>query len=207
MIFLYKKFPRLEIIKKIQTDFPNHDLLRFSDFSGDVTEIAHALAADNLFGNSQVVFLSDIDRNLWDQVIAMLPQKAESTIVIWLEESFPVAFLKSMPEHQLQEYVEKKSSEKTNPFTIANHLPNGNAKDLWTTYQELTAEDQAPEALFGIIWWKLKDIAKRKTVITPEFKKTLKKFLTTYSQARETGGDLETGLEEVLLSISKKNLQ
>jgi hypothetical protein len=206
MIYLYKKFPREDILSIIQSEFPNRDMVRFSGFEGDATEITHALTAQNLFGNDQLIFLSDIDRELWNDIINTLPSISEPTVVIWLEDSFPVAFLKSMPKHQLQEYTEKKTSEKSNPFAIANQLSSGSSSGLWMTYQELLAEGQAPEAIFGILWWKLKDIAKKKPTITPEFKKTLKTFLTTYSQARETGGELETGLEEVLLKLSRKDL-
>jgi hypothetical protein len=70
----------------------------------------------------------------------------------------------------------------------------------------MTSENQAPEAIFGILWWKLKDLARKKQTINSEFKKTLKNFLSTYSSARETGGELETGLEELLLKLTKKDL-
>ena len=206
MIYLYKKFPREDILSIIKSEYPNHGMKRFSGFDGDVTEITHALTAQDLFGNDQLIFLSDIDRDIWNVIIDTFSSISDSTIVIWSEESFPVAFLKSMPKHSLQEYTEKKVSEKLNPFAIANQLSSGSSSGLWTTYQELLAEGQAPEALFGILWWKLKDIAKKKTTITPEFKKTLKTFLTSYSQARETGGELETGLEEVLLKLSRKDI-
>lgn len=206
MIYLYKKFPREDILSIIKSEYPHHDMIRFNRFDGDTTEITHALTAQNLFGNDQLIFLSDIDRDLWNRIIDTLSSISESTTVVWSEDSFPVVFLKSMPNHQLQEYTEKKVFEKLNPFAITNQLSSGSSSGLWTTYQELLAENQAPEALFGILWWKLKDIAKKKPAITPEFKRTLKTFLTTYSQARETGGELETGLEEILLKLSRKDL-
>lgn len=206
MIFLFKKFPREEVLSIISSQYPKHELVRFSDDYADPTEIIHALNSGNLFGTDQIIFLSDINRDFWNTIIDSFRYKPESTIVFWLEDSFPVAFLKNMPTYEMKEYQEKKSVEKSNPFAIANQLSSGSSSGLWTTYRSLLSENQAPEAIFGILWWKLKDLAKKKQTINPEFKKTLKNFLSTYSSARETGGELETGLEELLLKLTKKDL-
>ena len=206
MITLYKKVARDTILADITKNYPDHDVTRFNGFDGDASEIIHALSSSDLFGNAKVVFLSDIDRELWNDIIKALHTITDSTIVIWSEDSFPVAFTKTMPLHDVVEQKEKTESAKSNPFNIANQLSSGSSSSLWTTYRSLIAEGHAPEALFGILWWKLKDIAKKKPSITPAFKQTLKRFLSTYSQARQTGGELETGLEEVLLKLSKNDL-
>jgi DNA polymerase III delta subunit len=209
MITLYKKIPREKILETIAKKYADYDIVRFSGFSGDVTEIIHALSAEDLFGNKKLVFLSEIDRELWKDIIAALASISDDTIVLWLEDSFPVALTKGMPRHETVE--EKKAPSgggvSSNPFQIANELSTSNAKQLWATYQELVQEGNAPEAIFGIIWWKLKDIAKRKKALSDQFKKTLKQFLNAYSNARTTGGELETGLERELLQLSKEQLQ
>lgn len=208
MITLFKKIPRDEVLGTIAKKYPNHEVIRFDDSTTDASEITHALSTDDLFGNSQLIFLSNIDRELWSDVISALGNISDSTVVFWAEDSFPIALIKGMPKHTVVETKEKKAAdaEKMNPFQIANQLSAGNGTTLWATYQELIANNQAPEAIFGILWWKLKDIAKKKQVITPAFKSTLKSFMSTYSNARETGGELETGLEKLLLSISKKDI-
>lgn len=206
MITLFKKVPRDEIIETISKKFPNHELVRFNGFSGDVTEIKMAIESQSLFGGSRIVFLSDIDRELWSEIIKTFYYIPETTEIFWLEDSFPVALIKGIPEHNIVESKEKKAVEKSKPFEIANELPNIKRERLWATYQKLLNDGHEPELLFGILWWKLKDIAKKKTVITPTFKKTLQSFLLTYSKARGSNGDLETGLEELLLQLSSKDL-
>ncbi len=206
MITLFKKVPRDEIIETISKKFPNHELVRFNGFSGDVTEIKMAIESQSLFGGSRIVFLSDIDRELWSEIIKTFHYIPETTEIFWLEDSFPVALVKGIPEHKIIESKEKKITEKSNPFQIANQLASPKQTQLWSTYQQLLNEGHEPELLFGILWWKLKDIAKKKTVITPTFKKTLQSFLLTYSKARGSNGDLETGLEELLLQLSSKDL-
>jgi hypothetical protein len=207
MITLFKKVPRDEIIEIISKKFPNHELVRFNGFSGDVTEIALELESQSLFGGSRIIFLSDIDREIWSDIIKTFHHVPESTEVFWLEDSFPAALTKGMPEHKVIESKEKKAVEKSNPFQITNQLSFAKPGQLWATYQQLLNDGHEPEAVFGIIWWKLKDIAKKKTIITPTFRQTLNSFLSMYSSARSGGTDMETGLEELLLQLSPKDLQ
>ncbi len=207
MITLFKKVPRDEIIETISKKFPNHELVRFNGFSGDATEIALEIESQSLFGGSRIVFLSDIDREIWSDIIKTLHHVPGTTEIFWLEDSFPVALIKGMPEHKFIESKEKKVAEKLNPFQIANQLSFAKSGQLWALYQELLNDGHESEAVFGIIWWKLKDIAKKKTVISSTFKKTLNSFLSMYSRARSGGMEMETGLEELLLQLSPKDLQ
>ncbi len=206
MITLFKKVSREKILETITKKYPNHEMIRFNGFNGDVTEITQELVTGNLFGTDRLIFLSDINRDFWPEIISALKTLSENTIVFWSEESFPIALIKGMPKHEIMEEKEKKTVEKSNPFQIANQLPYGDSVKTWSTYRSLINESHAPEALFGILWWKLKDIAKKKNVISDPFKKTLRKFMETYSQARESGGDLETGLEKLILETTKKDL-
>ncbi len=207
MITLCKKVPREEILETILKKFPNHELVRFNGFSGDVTEIALEIESQSLFGGSRIIFLSDIDREIWNDIIKTLHHIPESTEVFWLEDSFPVALIKGMPKHLTIESKEKKVVEKLNPFQIANQLPFTKKDQLWATYQQLLNDGHEPEAVFGILWWKLKDIAKKKTTISSTYKQTLHSFLSMYSDARSGTTDMETGLEELLLQLSPKDLQ
>lgn len=206
MITLFKKVSREKILEIITKKYPNHEMVRFNGFNGDVTEITKELVTGNLFGTDRLIFLSDINRDFWPEIISALKTLSENTIVFWSEESFPIALIKGMPKHEIVEEKEKKIVEKSNPFQIANQLQYGDSVKTWSTYRSLINEGHAPEALFGILWWKLKDITKKKNVISDPFKKTLRKFMETYSQARESGGDLETGLEKLILETTKKDL-
>lgn len=208
MILLLKQYTTEKVFQLIEKKYPNYEIIRFFGSQFDVSELLHTIQSENLFGTNQVVFLSDIDRDSWPAIIAGLHQKTKDSIVVWSEDSFPKEFLKKMPDHELLEGKKETAttSEIINPFSIANVLPTGDGKTIWPTYRTLVEKGNAPEAIFGIMWWKLKDLAKKKKEISPAFKKTLRHFLNTYSQARETGGELETGLEKTILQITKKDL-
>lgn len=206
MITLYKKVPKDIIFATIAKQYANHELVRFHDSSGDGSEIALAIEGQSLFGGSRLIFLSSLDREIWPVVIASLHHVPDTTTIFWLEDSFPVAFTKQIPEHTIIEGDKEKELITLNPFQLANMLSTGNGAALWATYQQLLQEGHEPEALFGIIWWKLKDMAKKKGLLSPVFKKTLYTFMKTYSAARSEYGDLESGLEQVLLEMNKEKL-
>lgn len=206
MIFLFKKTSRNTILEKITNEYSQYEIVRFHETINDISEVIFSLQGQSLFGKPQLVFLSDIPRDFWDILIKNLHSLGDQTVVFWLEDSFPVSFLKQMPPYQISEEKEIEKTSKTNPFVIASSLPNGNGEQLWSIYQQLLQENNEPEAIFGILWWKLKDIAKQKKVLSPDFKQTLKNFMETYSRAREKNGELSVGLEKLLLSITKKDL-
>jgi hypothetical protein len=207
MIYLYKKFTPSVEIKKIQADFSNAEFVRITDQIQDVSEIQSLIESSSLFSDNRIVIMSDMPRDFWDDIIESLHHVPDTTTLFWFEDSFPVAYTKKIPKYTLKENEEKKASAVVaNPFQIANALPSGNATTIWVTYQELLDQGSTPEELFGILWWKLKDIAKKQKISSPEFKTTLHNFLSAYARARETGGNLESGLEQVLLSLTKKDL-
>ncbi len=91
MITLFKKVPKETILHKIATTFPNHTLVRFHDYHDDPSVIIHAILGQSLFGESRIIFLSELDRALWDDIIGALSQIGDDTEVYWLEDSFPAA--------------------------------------------------------------------------------------------------------------------
>ena len=193
------------IINKIKKDFPQHEIVRITDSITDPSIIEQEIQAQDLFGNNRVIFLSDILEEFQSSVITGLQHIPTTTVIFWAEDSFPVALIKKIPPHTIWEESEKKI-EKINSFTIANELPFADPKKLWITYQKLLANNIEPEPIFGMLWWKLKDVAKQKKTLSPEFKKTMHRFLEMYIISRQSNGDLETGLEQLLLSLNKKDL-
>lgn len=72
MITLFKKVSREKILETITKKYPNHEMIRFNGFNGDVTEITQELVTGNLFGTDRLIFLSDINRDVWPEIISAL---------------------------------------------------------------------------------------------------------------------------------------
>lgn len=204
MITLCKNISHELVNRKIEENFPQHDITRLYDITHDIDRVQQEIFSENIFQTPRVIILARIDKDFWDIIIESLSFLPETTELFWIEENFPVAVTKKISKHVVwTEKIEKES--KQNPFIIANALQKGDRKELWVTYQQLIAEGNSPEALFGIMWWKLKDIIKRKKTVSVEIKKTTYQFLETYGSARKNG-NLEIQLEQLLLSLNKKDL-
>jgi hypothetical protein len=206
MITILKQFPLSNVLEMIARDFPTHELVRIDDTMIDPSMITHLIESENLFGQDRVIFISHLPREMWDGVIDAVAHLSSKNHLFWLEDSFPASYLKKIPDAVVKEYTEKVIIAKPNPFSIANILPSGDGTKLWAEYQKLIAEGSVPEELFGIIWWKCKEIAKGRKTLSADFKKTLQSLLKTYGSARESNGSLKTGLEKTLLSITQKNI-
>ncbi len=204
MITLCKNISHELINEKIKKNFPHHDITRLYDIVSTIDRVQQELLSENIFQIPRVIILARIDADFWNTIIDSLEHLPKTTQVFWVEENFPAAIIKKIPNHVLWE--EKTVKEiKQNPFSIANTLLSGDTKVLWVTYHQLLTEGNDPEVIFGILWWKLKDIIKKKKTVSHELKQTTHRFLETYTNARKYG-NLEMQLEQLLLSINKKDL-
>jgi hypothetical protein len=205
MITLCKNISYTEIKEKIKKDFPGSDIVFLDDTIKDSSYIIQEIQSLSLFGNGRVIILSNIPEYFWNTIISTLSVIPTTTHIFWQEDFFPVAILRKIPDHNIWE----KAPEKTktiDPFIIANSLPSGDGKMLWKNYQLLIDQGNEPEAIFGILWWKLKDISKKQSSISKNFQKTFHRFLETYANGRNGTLDLGIGLEQLLLSLNKKDL-
>lgn len=204
MITLCKNISHELVNKKIEQDFPDHDIVRLYDIQQESSRIQHELTSENIFQIPKVIILARIHKDFWDVIIESFQFLPDTTKVFWIEETFPVATVRKISNNIIWEEKVVKQ-EKQNPFVIANTLATADAKNLWTTYHELLAEGNDPEGIFGILWWKLKDMTKKKKVISEDLKNTFHEFMKVYAESREQG-NLEMNLEQLLLSITKKDL-
>lgn len=71
-----------------------------------------------------------------------------------------------------------------------------NKKDRWLAYHAIIA-DERPEAIIGIMYWKLRDLVQKKGVVYKNFYDAL---ITAHSQAWIQGTPLALAIEKVLLT-------
>lgn len=71
-----------------------------------------------------------------------------------------------------------------------------NKKDRWLAYQAIIS-DERPEAIIGIMYWKLRDLIQKKGAAYRQFYDAL---ITAHAQAWIDGTPLEYAIEKVLLT-------
>ncbi|HSE56830.1 MAG TPA: hypothetical protein VLB02_01965 [Candidatus Paceibacterota bacterium] len=128
----------------------------------------------------------------------------EARTLVLLEEKSLSAPLKKIIEKigaTLFTVEQKKAESKETVFSIANALATGDRKKLWLEYQRLL-EKNAPEALFGILLWKVRQLATAGSA-KEKYKTIYKILLEAQANSRRTRLPFELALERALLMLPK----
>ncbi len=98
----------------------------------------------------------------------------------------------------------KKASKEYNAFALADAVGSRNKKEAWILYVMARKRGEVPEALHGMIFWKIKTILLNKSFSTwkeSELKAMLTHLITIYHESRKGGVELDSALEETLLTL------
>jgi hypothetical protein len=146
-------------------------------------------------------FILDKEDTFTKEKIAIL---ANSKTIFIIEEFAITADTKKIFEkHGAQVFVQKKESKtkEYNPlFSIVEGMVGVDKKSRWMAYQKALAEDIVPEALMGVLYWKLRQqcgYAKGDTLVW--YKKLYTDFIQAHAHAWKSGTPLALMIEKVLL--------
>lgn len=150
-------------------------------------------------------------------------------IFIVLETTLTAPVLKKLEKHaeKIQEVksLPQKTTSKGQPFnvfSITDALCARNTERTWALYRQAIMQGIPPEEIHGMVWWQIKTLGsvekakniknlKLKPFVETKAKRALSKFssdeladleqalVETYHEARRGEGDLETGLEMLIL--------
>ncbi len=187
----------------------HNSVTRISD-GNPLEDLKSALAAGvSMFGDTRTVILDSVGSNEEMRSILMpaIPSLATSSDLFLVVEEKPDAELKK----KLQKYAEKVETfvkvglgkkEYPTVFKLAEHLKKGDKKNLWVAYQRELADDNAPEAIHGVLFWGAKQalLAARATKDIERGKKLIAVLAALPHEARRRGEELEYALERFILS-------
>lgn len=97
----------------------------------------------------------------------------------------------------------KKAGESFNMFGLATIFGNRDKKKLWIELQKAARTGTAPEAVAGMLHWKVRDMfAKGSTKYSkPELAQLSRELITLYHDSHRGAGDLELLLERFALKL------
>ncbi len=200
---LLKKKPDASFFK---IDIENFDNLKIEEYIG----------GQGLFSNKYIVFLDRLcsDKAIKEQFLDKLKEIKESeNIFIILEgkidkvtagkiEKKSEKFLSfDLGEKEIKEKEDRKKEE-LNIFEIANALARRNKKEIWIIYRQLLDNGKVPEEIHGVLFWKIKTMilsGGSSNWKEDELKAFADKLITIYHESRRGNGELETGLESLIL--------
>ena len=183
------------------------DIVRISD-ANTVDDLKTSLMGGGMFGGARVVVLEGVLDNeemreiFFEELVTI---KASSDAFFLFQEKVDAA-----TRRQIEKYAEtsekfdapKKGEGGTTIFALANALRRADKKALWVGYQQELADDVAPEAIHGVLFWGAKDMLLKATNESERVRaKGLVARLTELPhEARRNGEDLEYALERFVLS-------
>lgn len=210
MLYLYtgtdrkKAYAAMEAALK-KTAKQDTRIVRITD-ANTPADLAAALSGGGMFRESRVVVLNGVLANedmrtvLLDSLARM--RDSEEPFFI-LEEKPDAATRKQMEKYaQRSERYDKPSEKKGGDiFAIAGALRRADKKALWVSYQRQLAENAAPEAIHGVLFWAAKDmfLKARSDGEKSRAQSLLEELAELPHESRRRGLELEYALEMFVL--------
>lgn len=101
--------------------------------------------------------------------------------------------------HEIKE-IKKASAGANTIFSVTNAITAQNKKDRWMAYQA-SVKDHAPEALIGILFWKLRQLLDTPSKQTEYYRTLYGALMDAQRRAWQRGFPLSLAIEKVLLEI------
>lgn len=179
--------------------------LRASDVSREAL-LEHASTA-SLFGDLPIVFIEGLigggEVALDTKDVSLLCES--STTFVFLEDKLLKKDETKYKKYAKIENFEEKSVKKAQPFDTFRIAELYGRKDKigsWVLYREAIEKGVEPEAISGIIFWKIKTMIlnNTKTFSNADLKNQSKEIVSLYHRAHRGECDFVIGLEQFILS-------
>lgn len=123
------------------------------------------------------------------------------TIFILEERSISSPLIKIIEKeggivHQNKEL--KSSTKPSTIFGITNALTAQSKKERWLAYQK-AKEEHSPEALIGILYWKLRQLSEKPDKTGTRYKGIYSKLIQAHKESWQKGFPLDLAIERVIL--------
>jgi len=196
-----------DLISSLQKKKPDASFFKIDSENFSESRLGEYIESQGLFSNKYIVFLDRVSENKENKEILMdrLGEIKESeNIFIILEGKLDKASSTKM-EKKSEKFVtfslEEEAKPVFNAFALADAFGKRDKKQAWFLYRKSIDKGEAPEALHGMIFWKVK------TMLLSgfggwsdiELKKTLYDLIVMYHDSRRGKHELETELERYIL--------
>jgi hypothetical protein len=179
--------------------------LRAGDKAREVL-LEHA-SSTSLFGDSPSIFVENIlgEGNIAFNAKDLALLNESPTIFVFLEDKLLKKDEAKYKNYATIESFEEKSTKKAsefNTFAIADMYGSRDKIGTWVMYREAIEKGVEPEAISGIIFWKIKTMIlnNSKTFSSIELKNQSSNIVSLYHRAHRGECDFVIGLEQFILS-------
>jgi DNA polymerase III delta subunit len=198
-----------ELIESLRKKKPDASFFKIDSENFDVSILQEYIGGQGLFSNKYIVYLDRLceKKEVKEEFIEKIKEISESeNIFIVLEGKIDKATVtkieKKAEKTQDFELSEKKEKVFYNAFALADAFAQGNKKDAWILYRKAIDRGEAPEALHGMLFWKIKTMILNNPSNKNELLSLADKLITIYHDSRRGEHELETRLEAFLLNLN-----
>jgi hypothetical protein len=164
----------------------------------------------NLFGATPAVILENIISEKGDIFLnkELDILKESKTLFLFIEDKMLAASQKKYKKYgEIITFENKKINQKFNTFAITDAFANKNKIATWTIYNESILQGIEPEAIAGLLFWKIKNmiLTGSKIFNKNELKSQSSQIISIYHKAHKGELDFSTSLERfILITLSSK---
>lgn len=200
-----------DLIDSLLNKKPDASFFKIDSETFTPSQVNEYVESQGLFASKYIVFLDRLceKKEVKEEFVDLLKTIQESeNIFIILEGKLDKATAGKI-EKKAEKFVNFTLEEEApkpvyNAFALADAVGKRNKKEAWMLYRKAIDKGEAPEALHGMIFWKIKSIIlsgfggdwKKEELL-----KTLDELVILYHNARRGKHELETCLEAWLLGI------
>ena len=195
-----------ELIDSLRKKKPDASFFKIDSENFNDAMLEEYIGGQGLFSNKYIVFLDRLceKKEIKERLIDNLKEIAESeNIFIILEGKLDKATatkIEKKSEKMVKFYLaEKEEKESYNAFALADAFGRRNKKEAWVLYRKAIDKGEAPEALHGMLFWKVKTMILNNQGDNDELLKLADKLVTIYHDSRRGEYELETRLEAFIL--------
>lgn len=201
----------LELVEILRKKKPHSLFFKMDAEHFDISVLEEYISSQGLFEDKYIVFLDRIfeDKEHKDILLKKVKDIAKSkNIFIILEGKIDKISKEKIEKNaeKSQVFILKEIDKKEvfNIFSLADFLAKKDKKSLWIFYRKAIDRGDAPEAIEGIFFWKVK------TMISTGYNGPYKKsellniaynLIILCHDTRRGINDIETGLESIILSL------
>jgi DNA polymerase III delta subunit len=195
-----------ELIESLRKKKPDASFFKIDSENFNGSLLQEYIGGQGLFSNKYIVYLDRLceKKEVKEEFLEKIKEISESdNIFIVLEGKIDKATAtkieKKAEKTQDFELINKKEKVFYNAFALADAFAQGNKKEAWMLYRKAIDKGEAPEALHGMLFWKIKSIILNNPSSTKQLLPLADKLITIYHDSRRGEYELETRLEAFIL--------
>jgi DNA polymerase III delta subunit len=199
-----------DLVESLCKKKPDASFFKISTENWNETQLEEYASGQGLFENKYIIFLDRLceDKRIKEDFLSHIKEIGESqNIFIILEgkiDKVSSGKIEKKAEKTQEFLLPEIKKEEYNAFVLADALGKRDRKNTWMLYRKAIDKGEAPEAIHGMMFWKVKTMILNQyygAYTKDELYLLADKLITVYHDSRRGAHELETGVERVVLSL------